>query len=311
MKFHLITPHTLEFSVIQKWPVPQWLDKLINGEDIVDEEFPLKLDLRNILYRRNQKYGWKVKPFADAIIWGNKPEGTVTLNKGSFMVISPKLKAILTQFKLPPDIRFYPIELTLTVTKETKPYFLMVSHRMNMREIWCKKCCYEEIRTYFEYTKNITPHTYFDKDNFERKDRLDVFGENNTMNFKEMIGFNRKKSNPKTPYISDLGEHRMAIKQRRPIRKVFKVDYDVLWGSPNNFIISQAIKDACDAAGLYGVNFYEEQPEYVLYTEYQERRKAGNLHIIDCPRGYYELPKEAVGLDDDDETSRYIDVNNP
>ncbi|GAA3509193.1 hypothetical protein GCM10022393_21790 [Aquimarina addita] len=229
-----------------------------NNEWVKEENYPVKMDLVDSYQDLSQ---WKGDtPFKDVINWSSDfTIGGLTHKAGAFMIMTQKVKEILEKYNLPPH-RFYPTELFCKHYKETrKDYFVfhMIGKGVYGDEyIDYLKCTFIESKRDVDYKKiSIKTHPEGIIKSLDSYNNI-AFGKNSFLG----------------TYEEKLGSGEIKIKRNDLdfLNKVYKHDYDVLWGLPNLLYISEEIKQELENVGITNGNFFKVKENMIRAFEYNK-----------------------------------------
>jgi len=233
-----------------------------NDEWVKDEHYPVKMDLVDAY--QDLSY-WKGEtPFMDVITWSSDfTIGGLTHKAGTLMIMSKKVKEVLEKYNLPPH-RFYPTEVFCKHYKETRDdYFLfhITGNGIYGDEyIDYPKCTFAEYERDFKHKKKmIKDHPAGTITSLEHLNEVSYEEGSFLGNHKEKLA---------------SGE----IKDRRNdidfLNKVYKHDYDILWGLLNVLYVSEEIKEDLEKVGVTSGNFFPIKHNMIRAFEYEEMKNS-------------------------------------
>ncbi|WP_420553140.1 hypothetical protein [Tenacibaculum aiptasiae] len=259
MKFYRLSANSFQWhAVLERNKLHKVVVPINKDEFIVKENYPIKMELVDAY---NNIKEWKEEtPFVDIIRWsndftigGNQPE------KAALLIINKRLKQVLEKYRLPLH-RFYPVQMYCKYTKEKKDnYFLfhMIGDGVYGDEnVYYEKCTFEEY-TRDEDDEKVFVRKYPEGIIKSSKDYIDV-----KMNRSEKIALGSYEDIdiPGDMYTNDFNY----------IDKVFKYNYDVLWGTPNVIYVSEEIKNELVALNCTNALFIEVPYNMVRPFEYKK-----------------------------------------
>lgn len=212
------------------------VNKLNNG-DVLQIDDPIQMDLININLIEDRK---DFSPFdLDFIYWAND----ITLdafspNKSACVIISSKLKELIQKYSFHTH-NYHEIQLNHTEEDSFKDYYLL--HILGSR------------MDFINYQKS----SYLLK---ERPSRKVVEKFPNDYFFEDKQSFITKRSQL-------LTEKKVILDFDKV---VYNVDYDILWGIPNELFICEGIKTEIENSDLQGFEVNRiKSPEYILKSEFE------------------------------------------
>ncbi|WP_025667558.1 hypothetical protein [Aquimarina megaterium] len=260
MKFFQFSANAFQWKVtLKENKLHEIVVPIDNEEFISNSEFPIKMQLIDSYQNINE---WKGdNAFVDVFDWsndytlgGNQPE-----KGGAFLIISNKVKIVLEKYNLP-DHRFYPLEIESTCFKENRDnYFLfhMIGNGIFGDEfIDYDKCTFEEIT----------------RDEEENKVLVKKYTEgtlNSNQEFKDVKLKNSEKIILGSYEYPDIPDYFMT-NDFNFVNKVFKHDYDILWGAPNFIFVSEQIKNELESMPINNANFFKTNENLIRAFEYEQ-----------------------------------------
>ena len=261
MKFFEFSPNTFQWNIkIIREQFKKVFVPLSNNKWVKEEDLPIKMDL--IDSYQDIKY-WKGEtPFVDVLSWNTDITlGGIKPKKGVNLMVSKKVKEVLEKYRLP-EHRFYPVILKNKEFKEKREdYFLfhiIVDNPMIGNDIIdYPKCTFVEITQNHE-GKN-EPIKYYPEETIQSSEQLlDI-----TSGKVKLLG----------TYKTTYGTKELISNNRLEFdNKVFKCDYDVLWGSRGWLNISEEIKKELEAVGITNGYFFEMKENMIRPFEYEEMK---------------------------------------
>jgi len=260
MKFYELSAKSFQWhTILERNKLHEVIVPINKDQFVSEKEFPLRMELVDSY--KNIKEWTGETPFVDIIRWssdftlgGNKPK------KGVCIIISEKIKKVLEKYKLPSH-SFYPVEMSCKYVKEKRnDYFLFHITGSGVIDEYVdyKKC------TFNEYTRNED----------DEKILVKKYPEGLIKNNKEYVDVLMQRSSViTTGSYEDIdipGE--MYPNDFNYNNKVFKYNYDVLWGIPNVIYVSEEIKNELTTLDCENLFFIEIPYNMVRPFEYEENR---------------------------------------
>ena len=267
MKFFEFYVNTFQWdAVLQRSQMRKVFLPIDNEKWVQEEDLPIKMDLVDSYQDLSQWEG--DTPFMDVIDWSSDfTIGGLTHKAGCFMIMTEKVKKVLEKYHLPPH-RFYPTQLYCKYYKETrKDYFVfhMIGDGISGDE-------------YIDYEKST--FIEYERDSEYKKIRIKKHPEgtikSRTHSIEVELG--KDKSQLLGKYKEKLANGRINIKTNGLdfVNKVFRHDYDVLWGLPNLIYISEEIKKELEAIGVTNAGFFKTPENMIRAFEYEQNKNTNS-----------------------------------
>ncbi|WP_281980379.1 hypothetical protein [Tenacibaculum mesophilum] len=234
-----------------------------NEEWVQEENYPVKMDLVDAYHDLSL---WKGETtFMDVVEWSNDfTIGGLTHKAGAFMLMTGKVKEVLEKYNLPPH-RFYPTEVYCKRYKETRDdYYLfhMTGEGLYGDDyVDYLKCTFVEYKRDFQYNKiQVKIHPEGVVNSLESYNEI-TFGEGDSF----LGSYTEKIAN------GEMKEKRNGLDF---LNKVYKHDYDVLWGISNTIYISEAIKEELEKVGVSCGSFFPITHNMIRAFEYKQMKNS-------------------------------------
>ncbi len=260
MKFYELSAKTFQWKVILTGQKShEVLIPLKKGKFVEEKELPLTMELIDSYEDINLWEG--ETPFVDILCWssdftlgGNCPD-----IGGGMSIISQQIKEVFEKYKLPPH-RFYPVEMHSPHYKETRDnYFLfhMPGNGISDNEkVDYEKCTFEQVSR-DQDDNRVVVASYPEGTIKSREHWLDV----------EMGTDPEIKIGSFEHYLIPGYDMKNGFNY---VNKVYKHDYDILWGIPGMIYISEEIKKDLEAINCINSFFYETPFNMIRAFEYQQ-----------------------------------------
>ncbi|WP_299681687.1 hypothetical protein [uncultured Tenacibaculum sp.] len=261
MKFFEFTNATFQWYVnVYLEDYGDIISPINNNQWLREEVTPLKMRLIDSFKDLSV---WKGEtPFLDVLSWYTDiTTGDDEPKKGVTKIISKKVKDVLEKFRLP-DCRFYPLVIESKDLKIiNKDYFLFhmkaeKSTTVGDDIIDYQKCTFEEVTQDIEGNKSV----------------VNIFPEGTIKTSKDMYA----KKDTLGTYIFKYRDKELLRKNKvRFQNKVYKHNYDVLWGYSEVLYVSEEVVKALNSVGVTNANFYEIKENIIRPFEYEQMKNDG------------------------------------
>lgn len=230
----------------------------IDNEKFVNEEnLPLKMKaiIGSEVGSDNEKKELDfIEWSSDFTIGGNAPE-----KGGAFLVVSERVKTILTKYNLPKH-KFYPIQIenkSRSIHDTTYFLFHMVGNGIFGDDfIDYEKCTFQEV-TLNEDEERIIVRNY-PQGSVKSNDEFKKIKMNESEKIK--LGTYEFMGIPDYTVPNDFNF----------MNKVFHYDYDVLWGAANQIYISEEIKNELENNNTSNGNYFKIKENLIRASEYNQ-----------------------------------------
>ncbi len=261
MKFFEFAPNTF-----------QWYVNLFSDDDyehiivpmnkniwIKEAVLPIKMRLIDSFENLD---AWKGETlFVDVLRWyTNLGTGDVEPDEGVSMIMSKKVKEVIEKYRLP-EHRFYPISLYCKeLNQESNDYFLFhitVDNALVGEDIIDYPKC-----TFVEITEDQDGNSII----------VNNFPEGAIGSLEERYNL---LSNGLGTFKRKYGSKELTHKNKLEFdNKVYKYDYDVLWGQSNVLFLSEEIKEALEKVGVTNGYFFELEENMIRPFEYEQMKNS-------------------------------------
>ncbi len=260
MKFYEFSAKTFQWQIILTGQKShEVLIPLKKGRFVEEKELPLTMELIDSYEDINLWEG--ETPFVDILRWssdftlgGNCPD-----IGGGMSIISQRVKEVFEKYKLPPH-RFYPVKMHSPYYKETRDnyfFFHMPGNGISDNEkVDYEKCTFEETKRNDDYNKVVVAN----------------YPEGTIKSREHWLNIKRRKDTEiklGTYEHYSMPGHKMKNRLNF-VNKVYKHDYDVLWGTPSLIYISEEIKKELETIEINNGNFYKTSENMIRAFEYQQ-----------------------------------------
>ncbi len=245
-------------AVLQRKQMRKVFVPIDNEEWVKEEDYPVKMDLLDAYHDKKLWEG--DTPFMDVIEWSSDfTIGGLTHKAGTKMIMTIKVKEVVERFNLPPH-RFYPTKVYCKYYKETRDdYFLLHITGNGLYG-----------NDYVDYLRSTFVES--ERDSAYKKVKVKEHPEGTIDSFETLI---KVCSDEQESFLGTWKEKIASgeiVEQRNDLdflNKVYKCDYDLLWGITNTIYISEEIKEALEQVGVEGGAFFPIKENLIRAFEYK------------------------------------------
>ncbi|GFD81146.1 hypothetical protein KUL118_40080 [Tenacibaculum sp. KUL118] len=263
MKFFKFKSSTFQWSInIYQEDYEDIIAPMNDNIWIKDEVLPLKMRLIDSFENFDAWQG--ETPFVDVLTWyTNLMTADVEPTEGTNLLMSRKVKEVIEKYNLP-EHRFYPVILHCKELQQTnEEYFLfhaVVENAIVGDDIIdYPKCTFVEI-TQDSEGNNVPVKIYPEGFIKSSNEKIDI-----QVGDIELLGTYEVTYGSQT--FTELNELKFK-------NKVYKYDYDVLWGLSGLLYISEEIKNELEAVGITNGSFFELKENMIRPFEYEQMKNS-------------------------------------
>lgn len=261
MQFFKFSPNTFQWDV-NLYSNEDYKDTIVPMNEnrwIKEEILPLKMRLIDAFENLD---AWKGESlFVDVLRWyTNLATGDVEPDEGASMIMSKKVKEVIEKYRLP-EHRFYPVLLYCKELKQSSDDYFLFHITVDNPLIGEDIIDYPK-STFVEVTEDIEGN----------KILVNNYPEGIIKSIAERDDLRR---NTIGTYTIKYGSKELTFKNKLEFEnKVYKYDYDVLWGLSNTLYISEEIKKELEAVSITNGSFFELKENMIRPFEYEQMKNS-------------------------------------